>query len=82
MEETKVAFIGAGGNASGHMSQVKELEGTSIVAISTVEADLVVVAGFTRLRSSELRHHGFFCHANVELSGANPQGVVSTGAAG
>jgi len=36
VDKIKVAFIGAGGNASGHMKQVNEIEGTEIVAICDV----------------------------------------------
>jgi len=39
MEETRVAFIGAGGNASGHMKRVKEVDGATIVAICDVAED-------------------------------------------
>ena len=39
MKETKVAFVGAGGNASGHMKRVKEVEGATIVAVCDVVED-------------------------------------------
>ena len=40
MAVVRVAFIGAGGNASGHMKRVKELvEDTEIVAICDVDAE-------------------------------------------
>ena len=40
MSVVKVAFIGAGGNASGHMKRVKELcEGAEIVAICDVDGE-------------------------------------------
>jgi len=36
VDKVKVAFIGAGGNASGHMKQISEIEGTEIMAICDV----------------------------------------------
>ena len=39
MSELKVGFVGAGGNAKGHMTRVSAVEGVSIVGICDVDAD-------------------------------------------
>jgi len=36
MSEVRIAFVGAGGNAKGHMSRVSEIEGVRLVAIADV----------------------------------------------
>ena len=37
MSEVKVAFVGAGGNASGHMNRVNDIEGARLVAICDLD---------------------------------------------
>ena len=39
MDEAKIGFIGAGGNASGHMQRVAEIEGARVVAVCDLAAD-------------------------------------------
>jgi len=37
MKEVKIAFVGAGGNACGHMKRLNDVEGVAIVAVSDVD---------------------------------------------
>ena len=39
MKEVKIAFIGCGGNANGHMNQLSGIEGARIVAVCDVQAE-------------------------------------------
>ena len=39
MSDVKIAFIGCGGNANGHMNQLSELEGARIVAVCDVQPE-------------------------------------------
>ena len=49
MKEVKIAFIGCGGNANGHMNQLSTLEGTRIVAVCDVQPE--------RAQSAAERHN-------------------------
>ena len=40
MSEVRIGFVGAGGNAHGHMSRLAEIDGVSIVAIADVVEEL------------------------------------------
>lgn len=44
MEEIRVAFVGAGGNATGHMKRVAALPGTRIVAVCDIAEDRAAAA--------------------------------------
>ncbi len=44
MKEVKIAFIGCGGNANGHMNQLAGIEGTRIVAVCDLQPERVQAA--------------------------------------
>ena len=37
MEETKIGFIGCGGNAGGHMNTLQNIEGANVVATCDID---------------------------------------------
>ncbi|MEA3400923.1 MAG: Gfo/Idh/MocA family oxidoreductase [Armatimonadota bacterium] len=57
MTEVRVGFVGAGGNARGHMNRLSDIEGVNIVAICDVVEETAAEAAETHSASAYIDHH-------------------------
>ncbi|MGC9317686.1 MAG: Gfo/Idh/MocA family protein [Armatimonadota bacterium] len=66
MTEVRVGFVGAGGNARGHMNRLSEIEGVNILAICDVVEETAAEAAETHSARSYTDHHDMLDEVEID----------------